>query len=53
MLHRLTGRVTGQAAPLLFDTVVTNVPLPNVRMSLDGAQLTEMYPLVPLAPRHP
>nr|WP_091296828.1 wax ester/triacylglycerol synthase family O-acyltransferase [Amycolatopsis xylanica] len=51
MLHRLTGKVTGQAAPLLFDTVVTNVPLPNVRMSLDGAQLTEMYPLVPLAPR--
>jgi WS/DGAT/MGAT family acyltransferase len=50
-LHRLTGRVTGQAAPLLFDTVVTNVPLPNLKLTLDGAALEEVYPFVPLAPR--
>lgn len=50
-LHRLTGRVTGQAAPLLFDTVVTNVPLPGLKLTLDGAALEEVYPFVPLAPR--
>ncbi|HEV7980030.1 wax ester/triacylglycerol synthase family O-acyltransferase [Amycolatopsis sp.] len=50
-LHRLTGRMTGQAAPLLFDTVVTNVPLPSLKLSLDGAPLDEVYPFVPLAPR--
>lgn len=50
-LHRLTGRMTGQAAPLLFDTVVTNVPLPGLKLTLDGATLEEVYPFVPLAPR--
>ena len=51
-VHRLTGRVTGQAAPLLFDTVVTNVPLPGLKLTLDGAPLQEIYPFVPLASRH-
>jgi WS/DGAT/MGAT family acyltransferase len=51
VVHRLTGRVTGQAAPLLFDTVITNVPLPGIKLTLDGASLTAVYPLVPLAPR--
>jgi WS/DGAT/MGAT family acyltransferase len=50
-VHRLAGRVTGQAAPLLFDTVVTNVPVPGVGLTLDGAALREVYPFVPLAPR--
>lgn len=49
-LHRLAGRVTGQAGPLLFDTVVTNVPVPGVGLTLDGAELREVYPFVPLAP---
>jgi diacylglycerol O-acyltransferase len=43
--------VTGQAAPLLFDTVITNVPVPGVELTLDGASLREVYPFVPLAPR--
>jgi diacylglycerol O-acyltransferase / wax synthase len=50
-VHRLATRVAGQAAGLLFDTVITNVPLPKVDLSLDGARAREIYPLVPLAPR--
>jgi diacylglycerol O-acyltransferase len=50
-LHRLATGMVGQAAGLLFDTVITNVPLPKFDLSLDGAPLREVYPLVPLAPR--
>ncbi|PXY19770.1 acyltransferase [Prauserella muralis] len=49
-VHRLATRMAGKAAPLLFDTVVTNVPLPGLPLSLDGARLREVYPFVPLAP---
>ncbi|MEU3272913.1 wax ester/triacylglycerol synthase family O-acyltransferase [Saccharomonospora sp. NPDC006951] len=49
-IHRLATKVAGMAAPLLFDTVVTNVPLPSRPMSLDGARLRGVYPIVPLAP---
>ncbi|GAA5159894.1 wax ester/triacylglycerol synthase family O-acyltransferase [Amycolatopsis dongchuanensis] len=51
-VHRLATRFAGQAAGLLFDTVVTNVPLPKLDLTLDGAPLREVYPLVPLASRH-
>ena len=51
-VHRLTGPVTGLGAPLLFDTVVTNVPLPSVPLTVDGAPLEEIYPFGPLAPGH-
>ncbi|WP_158888792.1 wax ester/triacylglycerol synthase family O-acyltransferase [Amycolatopsis anabasis] len=51
-VHRVATRFAGQAAGLLFDTVITNVPLPSVPLALDGAPLREVYPLVPLAPRH-
>lgn len=47
--HGIATRAATRAAPLLFDTVVTNVPLPDVSVELDGAPLREMYPLVPLA----
>jgi diacylglycerol O-acyltransferase len=50
-LHRFTGAV-GIAAPLLFDTVVTTVPLPSVPLSFDGAPLDEIYPFGPLGPGH-
>jgi diacylglycerol O-acyltransferase len=50
-VHRLATRFAGQAAGLLFDTVITNVPLPPVPLTLDGARMREIYPLVPLAPR--
>nr|WP_256475978.1 wax ester/triacylglycerol synthase family O-acyltransferase [Amycolatopsis sp. WQ 127309] len=52
LLHRLGTRTAGQAAPLLFDLVITTVPLPPARLSIDGAPLAEVYPFVPLAPRH-
>lgn len=47
--HNVATRAATRAAPLLFDTVVTNVPLPDMGVELDGAPLREMYPLVPLA----
>jgi diacylglycerol O-acyltransferase len=58
LAHRLTGPLsTALTAPLaataasrLFNTVVTNVPLPDLGLSLAGARLTEVYPVVPLAP---
>ncbi|NIJ11183.1 WS/DGAT/MGAT family acyltransferase [Saccharomonospora amisosensis] len=49
-VHRLATKAAGRAAPLLFDTVVTNVPLPGLPLSLGGARLREVYPFVPLAP---
>jgi diacylglycerol O-acyltransferase len=52
LLHRLGTRAAGQAAPLLFDLVITTVPVPPARLSIDGAPLAEIYPFVPLAPRH-
>jgi diacylglycerol O-acyltransferase len=51
-LHRLAGPMLARGAPLLFDTVVTNVPLPNLTLTLDGAELREVYPVVPLAHGH-
>lgn len=47
--HRLVTPVLGRAAPLLLDTVVTTVPLPDVPLCLDGAPLREIYPIAPLA----
>jgi diacylglycerol O-acyltransferase len=51
-VHRLCTGAAGVAAPLLFDTVVTNVPLPPVPLTIDGAPLAEIYPFAPLAPGH-
>jgi diacylglycerol O-acyltransferase / wax synthase len=51
-VHRLATPLLGRRAALLFDTVVTNVPLPNIPLYFDGAELREIYPLVPLAYGH-
>jgi diacylglycerol O-acyltransferase len=51
-VHRVCTPAAGAAAPLLFDTVVTNVPLPPVELTLDGAPLREVYPFAPLAAGH-
>lgn len=51
-LHRVVMPMVGQCAPLLCDTVVTTVPLPGVPLAFDGAELREVYPVVPLAPGH-
>ncbi|WP_329528013.1 wax ester/triacylglycerol synthase family O-acyltransferase [Streptomyces sp. NBC_01462] len=47
--HRLGGSVVGQAARLLFDILVTSVPLPSLGLKLGGCPLAEVYPLAPLA----
>ena len=51
-VHRLAAPTAGLAAPMLFDTVVTSVPLPNVPLHLAGAELAEVYPVVPLPHGH-
>ncbi|MEY9848963.1 wax ester/triacylglycerol synthase family O-acyltransferase [Streptacidiphilus sp. MAP5-3] len=47
--HRLTAPLLRPTAPLLFDALVTNVPMPDFRFTLDGHTLTGLYPLPPLA----
>ncbi|MFS8197689.1 wax ester/triacylglycerol synthase family O-acyltransferase [Streptomyces sp. CWNU-52B] len=47
--HRIGMPVVGRAARLLFDILVTSVPLPGLGMRLGGCPLTEVYPLAPLA----
>ncbi|HEY6421709.1 MAG TPA: WS/DGAT domain-containing protein, partial [Pseudonocardiaceae bacterium] len=49
LLHRMVAPVAGQGAPLLFDLMVTSVPLPRIPFMLDGAELEEIFPLAPLA----
>ncbi|MGQ0778895.1 MAG: wax ester/triacylglycerol synthase family O-acyltransferase [Pseudonocardiales bacterium] len=47
--HRVAAPVAGQGASLLFDLMVTSIPLPGVPFTLDGAELEEIFPLAPLA----
>ncbi|MFE9928753.1 wax ester/triacylglycerol synthase family O-acyltransferase [Streptomyces sp. NPDC005533] len=47
--HRLGGPLVAQAARLLFDILVTSVPLPGFTFSLGGSRVREVYPLAPLA----
>ncbi|MCQ4079829.1 wax ester/triacylglycerol synthase family O-acyltransferase [Streptomyces sp. RB6PN25] len=47
--HRLGAPLAGFAARLLYDVLVTNVPLPGSELSLGGCPLTSLYPLAPLA----
>lgn len=47
--HRLGGPFVAQAARLLFDILVTSVPLPGLTFSLGGSRVREVYPLAPLA----
>ncbi|MDI3403926.1 wax ester/triacylglycerol synthase family O-acyltransferase [Streptomyces cavernicola] len=48
--HRLGGPVVAQAARLLFDILVTSVPLPGLGLRLGGCPLDAVYPFAPLAP---
>lgn len=54
LLHRLTAPLTtplaGPVATRLFNTVLTNVPLPDIPLTMAGARLVEIYPVVPLGP---
>jgi diacylglycerol O-acyltransferase len=46
--HRLGAPLAGFAARLLYDVLVTNVPLPGAALSLGGCPLAALYPLAPL-----
>ena len=48
-VHRVAAPIASQGASLLFDLMVTSVPLPGIRFTLDGAELEEIFPLAPLA----
>ncbi|MCQ4079600.1 wax ester/triacylglycerol synthase family O-acyltransferase [Streptomyces sp. RB6PN25] len=48
--QRVCSPLLRRATPLLFDALVTNVPLPDVPLSLAGAPLRALYPIAPLAP---
>ncbi|MEV7413927.1 wax ester/triacylglycerol synthase family O-acyltransferase [Streptomyces sp. NPDC089919] len=47
--HRLGGPLLAHAARLLFDVLVTSVPLPGLTLTLAGSRVAEVYPLAPLA----
>ncbi|GGS20951.1 diacylglycerol O-acyltransferase [Streptomyces aureoverticillatus] len=47
--HRVGGPAVAHAARLLFDILVTSVPLPSLGLRLAGHPLTEVYPFAPLA----
>lgn len=49
LAHRLGAPLAGSAARMLFDILVTSVPLPRSTLSLGGCPLRELYPMAPLA----
>ncbi|MBA2474139.1 MAG: wax ester/triacylglycerol synthase family O-acyltransferase [Pseudonocardiales bacterium] len=48
-VHRVAAPVAGQGASLLFDLMVTSIPVPSMPFTLDGAELEEVFPIAPLA----
>jgi WS/DGAT/MGAT family acyltransferase len=51
-VHRVVAPLARHSARWLFDTVVTNVPVPDLKLTVRGAPLCEVYPIVPLAHGH-
>ncbi|MFE3253261.1 wax ester/triacylglycerol synthase family O-acyltransferase [Streptomyces sp. NPDC059209] len=49
LAHRLGAPIAGSAARILFDVLVTSVPLPRATLSFAGCPLREIYPMAPLA----
>ncbi|WP_329113248.1 wax ester/triacylglycerol synthase family O-acyltransferase [Streptomyces sp. NBC_01353] len=49
LAHRFGAPLASGAARLLFDVLVTNVPLPRSALSLGGAPLRELFPMAPIA----
>ncbi|THA71119.1 wax ester/triacylglycerol synthase family O-acyltransferase [Streptomyces sp. A0958] len=49
LAHRFGAPLAGNAARMLFDVLVTSVPLPRSRLSLAGCPLSALYPMAPLA----
>lgn len=49
LAHRFGAPLAGNAARMLFDILVTSVPLPRSALSLGGCPLRAVYPMAPLA----
>ncbi|MFJ8666322.1 wax ester/triacylglycerol synthase family O-acyltransferase [Streptomyces sp. NPDC093600] len=49
LAHRFGAPLASGAARMLFDVLVTNVPLPRSALSLAGAPLRALHPMAPLA----
>jgi diacylglycerol O-acyltransferase / wax synthase len=49
-LHALGARAAAGLTRRMFSLVVTNVPGPQLTLYASGAQLCEMFPILPLAP---
>ncbi|MFE7130070.1 wax ester/triacylglycerol synthase family O-acyltransferase [Streptomyces sp. NPDC057638] len=49
LAHRFGTPLAKGAARMLFDLLVTSVPLPRAALSLGGVPLSALYPLAPLA----
>lgn len=49
LAHRLGASLAGGAARMLFDVLVTSVPLPRAALSFGGCPLRALYPMAPLA----
>ncbi|MER5890392.1 wax ester/triacylglycerol synthase family O-acyltransferase [Streptomyces sp. NPDC001941] len=49
LAHKFGAPLAGSAARMLFDVLVTSVPLPRSALSLGGSPLRAVYPLAPLA----
>ncbi|MGW6459048.1 wax ester/triacylglycerol synthase family O-acyltransferase [Streptomyces sp. NPDC055078] len=49
LAHRFGAPLAGGAARMLFDILVTSVPLPRSALSLGGCPLHAIYPMAPLA----
>ncbi|MER6910253.1 wax ester/triacylglycerol synthase family O-acyltransferase [Streptomyces sp. NPDC000594] len=49
LVHRLGTPLAGGAARMLFDLLVTTVPLPRRALTLGGRPLVALHPLAPLA----
>ncbi|MGY3678225.1 wax ester/triacylglycerol synthase family O-acyltransferase [Streptomyces sp. TE33382] len=49
LAHRFGAPLAAGAARMLFDVLVTSVPLPRSALSLGGCPLRALYPMAPLA----
>lgn len=49
LAHRFGAPLAANAARVLFDLLVTSVPLPRSALSLGGCPLSALYPMAPLA----
>ncbi|MFD8618614.1 MULTISPECIES: wax ester/triacylglycerol synthase family O-acyltransferase [unclassified Streptomyces] len=49
LAHRFGAPLAANAARMLFDLLVTSVPLPRTALSLGGCPLSALYPMAPLA----